>query len=84
MNYSELLLDEKWKLKRNEIVKRDLLKCKNCNNQRLLQGQGIKMAYLSYSSIGKVFNNNLVFGKEIPGYYNIAFIEIRYRMLIVI
>jgi hypothetical protein len=45
--YKELLLDFNWRHKRNEVVIRDRLICKNCNNNNLLHNyeitQGMKL-----------------------------------------
>lgn len=37
MNYQEQLDSEEWRNKRNEIVKKDNLKCCKCNNNRILK-----------------------------------------------
>ena len=67
--YSELLLSESWIRKREKIIHRDNLKCKNCFNEKLYSDEDLKSALLEQSNI--IFP--YVFGREIPTYKQVKF-----------
>lgn len=48
-NYYELLLTDEWKLKRNEILKRDEYKCRSCANSSLINEY--RISYCSYGTL---------------------------------
>jgi len=37
LNYTDLLLSQEWKVKRNIIIERDNKKCRNCQNRRIIE-----------------------------------------------